>query len=639
MTVLHRIGLWSTVLCCLIFWCSCVSAAENWQHPGVLISKAQLDFVKQQVTAHTEPFYTQFLKAQRSPYGSKTYTMKGPWPGGVIQCGYYSKPDNGCSTTSADAAAAYVQALLWYLTEDPTYAKNAIAIMNAYSSKLKGFAGFTPGYACPSSDRTTCANAPLQAAWDAEKWPRAAEIIRYGHGGSAGWAPANIAAFSNMLKNIYQPMIYKGSASNGNWELSMIEAMMGIAVFNEDLSLLRRAQQFWRERVPAYFYNYALDNPLYPGTHAPFPTGRQGVTTWNGQTVFNATTTGVTQETCRDLGHTEFGIAAAINAAETDYIQGGTLTANLYTANGAATRLITSLNQTAGFELLHNTTATAPTGFCTGAGNIIKLSKGLTYIVAYNAYHNRFKNPAMADASGTSGLTGTANTYNWIQKYGLNNTSTNFMSLYEGITHYADSGSVTPPPPATTIVITANNQTMVQGGTLPALTWSANPAISLSTNPVCATKATTASSPGKYPITCSGAAKTGYTISYVPGTLTVTAAPTGMRCQITSAKITAQVNWGRPTLINKFVISAALTGSSGNPLALTGQLVMKDAFVQNFWGSFALTPKYNGMTGQFSGNLWNTSSLTIEGYIDNVTPLTVGSNPLQSMTLNGVVCQ
>ena len=42
----------------------------------------------------------------------------------------------------------------------------------------------------------------------------------------------------------------------------------------------------------------------------------------NVQTVFNASTTGVAQETCRDLGHTSYSIAAAANAAETAILQG-----------------------------------------------------------------------------------------------------------------------------------------------------------------------------------------------------------------------------------------------------------------------------------------------------------------------------
>ncbi|MDX1901971.1 MAG: hypothetical protein SFW66_08225 [Gammaproteobacteria bacterium] len=417
--------------------CSLAYATAPWQHPGVLVNKAQLDFIKQQVNAHVQPYYQEFLNAQASSYGSKTYKIQGPYAGGVNQCGSYSNPNHGCSAANSDISAAYIQAILWYITGDKTYANNAIKIMNTYAYQFKGFAGYTPGYPCPT--KGACTNGPLQAAWDSEKWPRAAEIIRYGNGGSAGWAAADITAFSNMLKNIYLPLIYKGSAGNGNWELSMIDGMMGIAVFNEDLALLKHAQAMWTQRVPAYYYNYTLDNPLYPNTHAPFPSGKSA--SWNGQVIFNANTSGVTQETCRDLGHTEYGIAATINAAETDYIQGGTLTANLYTANGAQRRLVRSINLMAGLELAQSTTA--PKSFCTGAGNKITLSKNATYAIAYNHYHNRLKDPNMAASSGSTGLQGTSNTYQWIQKYLLPlkvpTDGGSHMAVFELLTHYGNA--------------------------------------------------------------------------------------------------------------------------------------------------------------------------------------------------------
>ncbi len=47
------------------------------------------------------------------------------------------------------------------------------------------------------------------------------------------------------------PLIYKGSPANGNWELTMLEAMAGIAVFTENSTLLDHANLFWTQRVPS----------------------------------------------------------------------------------------------------------------------------------------------------------------------------------------------------------------------------------------------------------------------------------------------------------------------------------------------------------------------------------------------------
>src|SRR5579872_952407 len=275
------------------------ATAQTFQHPGVLVSRAQLDFIKSQVANRVDPIYSEYQKAVASSYGSLTYTIQGPPSGGMIDCGPTSNPDLGCSAEDSDGSAAVTQALLWYISGNKTYAQNAINILNAYGKNLKGY---------------TNANAPLQAAWGSEKWPLAAEIIRYSN---AGWSSSDIQTFQNMLKNVVQPMIENGSSQNGNWELSMIDGMMGIAVFNDDPTLFGKATTFWQQRVPGYFY-YHTDG----STHQPAPRGNPG---WYGQTTFNSSVDGIAQETCRDFGHTEYSIAATTHAAETAHIQGEAL--------------------------------------------------------------------------------------------------------------------------------------------------------------------------------------------------------------------------------------------------------------------------------------------------------------------------
>src|SRR5580704_2951004 len=292
--------------------------AQTWVHPGIVVSPQQLAATRTAYQNSNTTVVSQVDKAMASSYGSTSYAIKGYWPGGINQCGASSNPNNGCSDADNDSNAAYVQALLWYITGNQVYANNAIAIMNAYAKNFKGYAG-SNGLSCPSG--TDCSNAPLQSGWDAEKWPRAAEIIRYGttsSGAGSGWATADITAFSNMLVKIYQPVIQNGSGVNGNWDASMIDGMMQIAVFTENATLLANARTFWKGRVPDLFYLSSVDG----STHAASPRGNPS---WFGQSIFNSTTNNVAQETCRDLRHTEDSISATILAAETDWIQGGEL--------------------------------------------------------------------------------------------------------------------------------------------------------------------------------------------------------------------------------------------------------------------------------------------------------------------------
>src|SRR3954470_11344238 len=136
-------------------------SAAGFYHPGVLVNRAQLDFIKAKVAAGAEPWKSAYEAAKNSEFGSLSYTPK---PRETVECGPYSKPDLGCKDEQRDSDAAYTHALLWAIGGDEAHAKKAIEIMNAWSSTLTG------GH--------KLSNGPVQAAWAGEVFPRAAEIIR-----------------------------------------------------------------------------------------------------------------------------------------------------------------------------------------------------------------------------------------------------------------------------------------------------------------------------------------------------------------------------------------------------------------------------------------------------------------------------
>jgi hypothetical protein len=187
--------------------------------------------------------------------------------------------------------------VLFSITDDARHAAVATRILRAYTVL----------------EKYNNSNAPLQAAWGLSKWSRAAELAAHLPG--TGWSSADASAFAAMLARAAVPLIEHGSPSNGNWEISMIEALVGFSVLTENATLFERALGFWRARIPAYFYNFAQDG----GKPRPAP---RGSPSWYDQKVFSAATSGVAQETCRDLGHTTYGTAATSNAAETALLQG-----------------------------------------------------------------------------------------------------------------------------------------------------------------------------------------------------------------------------------------------------------------------------------------------------------------------------
>jgi hypothetical protein len=362
------------------------------KHPGVLVSREQLDFVRRQVRAKKEPVYGEFQKAVASPYAAVDWKIQGPPETGIIDCGAYSRPNHGCSAEDEDATAAYLQAVLWWITRDHRYAANAIRIMNHYAQNVKGY---------------TNANTHLQAAWSAEMWPRPAEIIR---SSCAGWKKADERAFGEMLTKINLPLIHEGAPHNvGNWQLSSVEGMMGIAVFTNDRALLQYAEQMWSKRIPEYFYNAQLDGEQGRPSDPPHHEG------WFGQKVFGPAMNGVAAETCRDLGHTGYSIAAAMNAAETARIQGD----KLYESEQQ--RLIGAMEFHAHLLLKKDP---VPVTLCNGT---IRYGHGFTFGIGYNEFHNRLGQPM-------------PETREWLEHVFAEPVSVDdHMMVFEMLTHGADA--------------------------------------------------------------------------------------------------------------------------------------------------------------------------------------------------------
>ncbi len=329
------------------------AAPAVFAHPGVLVNKAQLDFVRGKVLAGAQPWKRAYDAMLASPYASLSRTPK---PRAVVECGPYSNPNLGCTDERQDAIAAYTLSLAWYISRDARYATKSIAIMDAWSGVIR--------------DHTN-SNAKLQTAWAGTSWPKAAEIIRYTY---TGWPADRVSRFGTMLRNVYLPEIVNGSTTtNGNWELSMMDATIGIAVFLEDRTAFDKAVAKFRTRVPAYIY--LTSDGAYPKA-APgtgHDTRAEIVNYWHDQNTF---VDGLSQETCRDFTHTGYGIAAIAHIAETARHQG----LDLYGESRDRIR------HALGFHAKYQLGTAAPSWLCGGS-----ITRGLGPVteVGYNHLNTR----------------------------------------------------------------------------------------------------------------------------------------------------------------------------------------------------------------------------------------------------------
>jgi hypothetical protein len=348
-------------------------SAAGFYHPGVLVNRAQLDFVKAKVAAGEEPWKSAFEAAKSSEFGSLSYKPK---PRATVECGSYSRPDLGCKDEQRDSAAAYTQALLWAISGDKAHAEKAIEIMNAWSSTLTG------GH--------KLSNGPVQAAWCGEEFPRAAEIIRYTYD---GWKAEDVEKFKDMLIKQYVPSLINGSGENGNKELSMSDALINIGVFNDDRELFDKGVAMWRGRTPAY---------IYLSSDGPTPVKAKGweeMPIWGNKGLTTPFVDGLLQESVRDSNHANLGLSSMVNAAETARQQG----LDLY--GEQQQRIMAALEFQA--RSLAPNKEPAPKN--------VTFNLHPTWEIAYNHYHNRLHQdlPYLAKVLPTNRPTGVNHQMAW----------------------------------------------------------------------------------------------------------------------------------------------------------------------------------------------------------------------------------
>jgi hypothetical protein len=268
-------------------WATTVYATE-FVHPGGINSKAELDFVKDRIKAGAQPWKGEFDNLRESGYATR----------GANGLRAINSNGKDAEVSRDDAIAAYAQSLLWYFTGEDVYARRSIAILNSWST----LQGFTAG---SDQDR-------LQAGWTGSVFASAAEIMR----GHPDWLARDIDRFQAMFRRAYYPQLKTASTWNGNVDLTQIEALMAIAVFNEDKEEFDQAIDRLKIRNRAYFYLQS-DGPR-PASIAGDGGNLQAF--WSNPKRW---IDGLTQETCRDNGHhSQFGLGSALHAAEIAWHQG-----------------------------------------------------------------------------------------------------------------------------------------------------------------------------------------------------------------------------------------------------------------------------------------------------------------------------
>lgn len=317
--------------------------AQKFVHPGILHTEKKMEVMRYMVEQKIEPAYGSWLLLKENPLSQAGYKMQGPFRV-ISRDGAFAYTK---SKMEADFSAAYLNAIMWYLTNDREHAEKSLAILSAYADSLT----FIPA----TND------APLLAGLEGFKIVYSLEVLRHTRSGAS---KRKLAKIEKMFRSHFLPIIEKFYATppytNGNWGPVVTKTYAAAGIYFDDRKMYNFAKNF---------YLHAHDN----GTVENYIDGE----------------TGQTQESGRDQGHPQLALGAFATVCELAWQQGDDLYAVL------DNRLMKGYEYTAKYNLGYDVPFkqwTDITGKYCGWTAISEKSRGAfrpIYEIAYNHFFRR----------------------------------------------------------------------------------------------------------------------------------------------------------------------------------------------------------------------------------------------------------
>ncbi|GKZ33025.1 hypothetical protein AbraIFM66950_002742 [Aspergillus brasiliensis] len=208
---------------------------NQFQHPGLWHSHAQLELMRENVLQNVEPWASAYARFAQEPYSNASYEMQGPYP--VISRGQVSN----YTSFHDDSRAAYQNAIMWYITRNETHWNRSTTILDAWGTNLENIIG---------TDRS------LLIGIEGTIFANAAEIMRW----EGGWVEqgATFKGGSGMSIQLYwlfaRQSIIIGQA---NYGMASIMGLLNFAVYLDDIALYNYALYAYKyDRCAGMPYNY-----------------------------------------------------------------------------------------------------------------------------------------------------------------------------------------------------------------------------------------------------------------------------------------------------------------------------------------------------------------------------------------------
>ncbi|MGM9693771.1 MAG: alginate lyase family protein [Alloprevotella sp.] len=224
-----------TILIFVVLLLSVVStcvAQRTFVHPGSILTKSDLERIKQHVEAREEPWYSSWQSLQASSYGNCSRT---PNPSTEI-----GGSEGTRQRASADAYAALLDAIQWHVTGEERYAIHAVKLLSAWGNTVK------------------TADAQL-FQFPARTMSIAAEMLRHEDGTFyEGWAEADLANFKEMVRSVLVPACRSQALNNPmtSWSAPAATGILAAGIFLDDEELYEEGLGYFRSKeISGSVYN------------------------------------------------------------------------------------------------------------------------------------------------------------------------------------------------------------------------------------------------------------------------------------------------------------------------------------------------------------------------------------------------
>lgn len=246
-------------------------------HPGGLHTQSDLDRMKTQVAAGAHPWIDSWNALIAHPKAQNTYTAAAQGNMGVSR-----------QRASADAVAAYLNALRWYISGDTSYAACSRRILNAWAYSVNQV---------PSGQ-----DIPGLMGIAIYEFAVAGEILRL----YPNWSQTDFSRFKNMMTTYLYPNCHDFLTRHNNtcishywanWDICNITAILSIGVLCDDTTRFNEAVTYFKSGAGNGNITKAIPF-LHPG----------GLAQW--------------QETGRDQEHALLGVGMLASFCQIAWNQG-----------------------------------------------------------------------------------------------------------------------------------------------------------------------------------------------------------------------------------------------------------------------------------------------------------------------------